>query len=128
MQKFANKVIEAYSKSQDDDWVDQQMNNRSHPIVQMTDYLKMKINPYATAVEDINEPRSQPLWVNLENTIKGAPYSLEGNTTSEDIVYRAESFRLFWSDSNVLFLRASTGLLHGLFGDDNSTKCGSRLV
>ena len=64
----------------------------------------------------------------MENSIKGAPYSLEGNQTTTDIVYRAESFRIFWSDSNVLFLRASTGLLNGIFGSNNSTKCGSRLV
>lgn len=43
-------------------------------------------------------------------------------------MYSAESFRILWSDSNVLFLRASTGFIEGMFGDNNSTKCASRLI
>ena len=50
------------------------------------------------------------------------------NITSEDTFYMADDWRLFWSDSNVLFFRSSSGLLAGMFDSSNATKCGSRLI
>lgn len=41
------KVLDSYNKSMNDSFVDQQFMNRSHPVVQMFDYMKLKINPYA---------------------------------------------------------------------------------
>jgi len=50
------------------------------------------------------------------------------NTTSTDTFYMADDWRVFWSDSNELFLRSSTGLLSGMFDSSNATTCGSRLI
>lgn len=115
-------------KSQDDEFVNQQMRNKSHPVVKLYDYLNMRINPYASLAVDVVEPRGLPLQQNFENSFSFADYSLRENGTENEIVYRSESFRILWSDVNVLVLRGSTGFLNGLFGDSNSTKCGSRLV
>lgn len=61
MQKLASKVMDAYIKSSDDEFVELQMKNKSHPVVKLYDYLHMRINPYATLALDVVEPRGLPL-------------------------------------------------------------------
>lgn len=95
----------------------------------MFNYMKMKINPYASEAKLMADLQHVAPQTSLENSIKGAMTVLgENYTDANTTVYTAESFRVFWSDVNVLFLRASTGFINGLFENTNSTKCGSRLI
>ena len=95
----------------------------------MIDYMKLKINPYATLAKHFAEPASLlSMNRNLENTMRGAEYILGENMTESNAVYTTESFRVFLSDANTISIRAATGFLRGMYANTNATKCGSRLV
>ena len=91
--------------------------------------MNLKVNPYATAIEEHQIKKSSiSLQDNINDMFTYGQSALGEDGSYDDTIYMSESFRIAWSDINILMLRSSTGFLNGLFDNQNSTLCGSRSI